>query len=241
MYQEKSLILYRKTPEGRHWLTTLGSPAVQLPPVAANQRRVATFITSVISSKLSGCNHIPDSLYLRAEDAISYGANKQMLGMSGVWIKLGVEKPAIGELDDFYSDESFITPRPMTSWGDSYDDWVFMVAKKLGMTDAPRPADQKSYTAAFEQAVSMVRNKTSKIREIFLQGLTSWGLYLKVGFLNNRQELEYVWLKPLDWHDPKSIRAVIMSDPYDCDDYWLGQELKVPVMSIVDYCISSDG
>jgi hypothetical protein len=240
MYQEKSLIMYRQTQEGKHWLTTLGFPPIQLPPVAANQRRVATFVTSVISAKLLVCEKIPDTLYLKVDDAISYGANLSSLGSHGVSLKLDFEKAAVKENDDFYTDEFFITPRPVGKWVNTYDDWVFMIARKLGMNDAPKPAGRETYELALAKVIDSVRKNLCKVREMYLQGLNTWNLYLKVGLLNNQQKVEYVWLKPLDWKNPNYVKAIIMSDPYDCDDYWLGQELHIPVAHLVDYCISND-
>jgi hypothetical protein len=52
MYTEKPLVMYSKNHDGRHWLTTLEFPPIQIAPVAANHCRVAYFLATLISSKL---------------------------------------------------------------------------------------------------------------------------------------------------------------------------------------------
>ena len=66
MLDDSPLIMYRQNQDGKHWLTTLSFPALQLPLVAANQRRVATFVLSCISTRLLDYDNIPFVLKLHS-------------------------------------------------------------------------------------------------------------------------------------------------------------------------------
>ena len=131
MLENQSLIMYRQNAEGSHWLTTLGFPPLQLPLVAANQRRVASFVLSEINHKLTQDTNIPAVINL----------GEKLGKKQDIYVQLELEPPAIKEdyLDGII-DELYLTPRPMGYWAGSYDQWVFSVAKKLGMSDAPKPA-----------------------------------------------------------------------------------------------------
>lgn len=105
--------------------------------------------------------------------------------------------------------------------------------------NAPEPAGEEQYYVALNTAIKKVREKIPNIRDLYRQGTNEWLLHLKVGLLNNNGELTYVWLRPLDWSDVDQVLCEIESEPYDCDDYWIGRVLRVPVSNLVDYSIST--
>lgn len=229
MLDDSPLIMYRQGQDGKHWLTTLGFPALQLPLVVANQRRVATYVLSYISTRLLAYDNIPFVLKLH-----SSSANED------IWINLELETAAISEqMLGFVADDLFLTPRPYGEWAGSYDQWIYMLACKLGMEDAPKPATQLSYGHALQKAIVVSRQKVPDLRQAFAQHDEYVPLYLKIVLLNNKKQKHFVWVKPLVWTEQK-LKVVLVSEPFDCDDYWLGQELEIPEAYIVDYCLTDD-
>lgn len=233
MLEHKPLIMYRQNKEGKHWLTTLGFPPLQLALVAANQRRVATFVLSHISKKLLERNDVPVVLNL--------GKSTDFTKKEDIYIQLELEPPALKEDDfGFIADELYLTPRPMGYWAGTYEQWIFMLARKLGMEDAPKPASQSSYDFALQKAIMLARQKIPYLKESFNQGFEEWELYFKVALLNNNRETNFVWAKPISWNKANKVKVKLMSEPYNSDDYWLGQELEVPESYIIDYCLTED-
>ncbi len=230
MLHDNPLIMYRQSQDGKHWLTTLGFPALQLPLVAANQRRVATYVLSCISRQLLAYDNIP--LVLKLNNTQS---NEE------ICINLELEPAAITEqMIGFVADDLFLTPRPQNGWAGNYDQWIYVLAKKLGMDDAPKPASQSSYELALQKAIMLIRQKIPYLRESFNQGFNEWTLYFKVALLNNYKEKIFVWAKPINWDKANKVKVKLMSEPYNSDDYWLGQELEVPESYIIDYCLTED-
>ncbi len=248
MYPEKPLVIYSKNHDGRHWLTTLEFPPLQIAPVAANHCRVAYFLATLISSKLITYeNNIPMTLSLTRNDVaasrvlaesfpeqIDHGSITDELK-----IRLVFEDAASQHENDIgRNQELFLTPRPMLDWQGSYDEWIYTLARQLGI-NAPEPADEEHYYVALNTAIQTVREKIPNIRDLFLEGTNEWKLRLKVGLLNNSGELSYVWLRPMDWSVVDQVVCEIESEPYDCDDFWVGRVLRVPVSNLVDYSIST--
>lgn len=243
MYQEKPIVMYARNYDGRHWLTTLAFPPLQIAPVAANHCRVAYFLATVISSKLLHCgDKVPEVLRLTRADVrnaqIAAGPDANGDEAGEVFIRLVFESAASSRLSSLQCDERFLTPRPTDDWQGSYDQWIFTIARQLGMSDAPAPADQASYKSALALAIDLVRQKIPDLRELYIQGLSEWRLRFKVGLLNNFHDLEYVWVQPLDWSDIDNVVCMIESEPHNCDGYWSGQVLRVPVSNLVDYSLS---
>jgi len=247
MYTEKPLVMYSKNHDGRHWLTTLEFPPIQIAPVAANHCRVAYFLATLISSKLIKYeSKIPKIISFTREDVFASSAlvdtfpeldSSQKNDM--LMMQLVFEGAASKHEDDIgRNQELFLTPRPMPDWQGSYDEWIYTIARQLGV-NAPVPADESHYYVALSEAVNKVREKIPDIRSFYLQGMNEWVLRLKVGLLNNHGALIYVWIRPTDWSTVDQVVCVIESEPYDCDDYWVGRVIRVPVSNLVDYSIST--
>jgi hypothetical protein len=126
----------------------------------------------------------------------------------------------------------------MPDWQGTYDQWIYSIARQLGV-NAPEPAEEDHYYEALNVAIQKVREKIPNIRDFYLQGMNEWKLRLKVGLLNNSGDLTYVWLRPVDWSTVDQVVCEIESEPYDCDDFWIGRVLRVPVSNLVDYSIST--
>ena len=248
MYQEKPLVIYSKNHDGRHWLTTLEFPPIQIAPVAANHCRVAYFLATLISSKLITYeNNIPMTLSLTRNDVSASRVLAESfpepvdhsLVTDELMIRLVFEGAASQHENDIgRTQELFLTPRPMPEWQGTYDQWIYTIARQLGI-NAPEPADEKHYYVALNTAIQKVREKIPNIRNLYLGGTNEWKLRLKVGLLNNSGELTYVWLRPMDWSVVDQVVCEIESEPYDCDDFWIGRVLRVPVSNLVDYSIST--
>lgn len=131
MYQEKPLVIYSKNHDGRHWLTTLEFPPLQIAPVAANHCRVAYFLATLISSKLIKYeNNIPMTLSLTRNDvaasrvlAESFPEQIDYNSISDeLMIRLVFEGAASQHENDIgRTQELFLTPRPMPDWQGTYD------------------------------------------------------------------------------------------------------------------------
>ncbi len=247
MYQEKPIVMHSKNYDGRHWLTTLDFPPIQIAPVAPNHCRVAYFLANLISSKLIKYdNVIPKILSLTRDDV---SASKVLAGAfpelednqknNMLMVQLVFEGAASRhETDVGRNQEFFLTPRPMPDWTGTYDQWIYTIARMLGV-NAPEAASEDNYYVALETAIQKVREKIPNIRQFYLEGMNEWKLRLKVGLLNNHGVHTYVWLRPTDWSNVDQVVCVIESEPYDCDDYWMGRVLRVPVSNLVDYSIST--
>lgn len=245
MSSNKPLFMYSRNDEGRHWLTTLALPPLQIAPVAANHCRVAYFLATMISSKLAQYqDNMPTVVCLTHEDvrvaAAVLGQDTDLEETNNeVMVRLVLEGAASNQLDGVELVERFITPRPMEDWEGTYDQWIFTVARQLGI-NAPAPADKESYQSALDAVLQKVRQKIPDLRQMYLQGMDEWKLRFKLALHNNRNDIIFVWLQPLDWSDEAEVVCMIESEPFDCDDYWQGRILRVPVSNLVDYSISSD-
>lgn len=245
MSPDKPLFMYSRNHDGRHWLTTLALPPLQIAPVAANHCRVAYFLATIISSKLGQCdNKFPEVLSLTRDDVRAasalIGQHAELEeGQNEVLVRLVFESAASNQLDGVAHDERFLTPRPMEDWQGTYDQWIFTIARQLGI-NAPTPADKESYQVALATAMQKVRQKIPDLRQMYLQGMDEWKLRFKVGVINNSNDTVFLWLQPLDWSDEEQVVCMIESEPFDCDNYWMGRILRVPVSNLVDYAISND-
>lgn len=245
MTPNKPLFMYSRNQEGRHWLTTLASPPLQIAPVAANHCRVAYFLATIVSTKLGQYQDtLPTSLCLTHDDvrvaAAILGQETDLEETANqVMVRLVFEGAASDQLDGVELVEQFITPRPMEDWQGSYDEWIFTVARQLGI-NAPAPASKESYQNALQAVLQRVRQKIPDLRDMYLQGMDEWKLRFKMALRNNKNDIVFVWLQPLDWSDADEVVCMIESEPFDCDDYWQGRVLPVPVSELMDYSISRD-
>ncbi len=103
MLFNKPMVLHSKQADGRHWLTTIDMPPLQIWPVAENHCRVGHFLATLISAKLGSLkSDIPE------------------VAMKG---PEGSEDES--EQDD--DPPQFITPQPPLDWTGDYDKWIVSI------------------------------------------------------------------------------------------------------------------
>ena len=245
MFFDKPMVLQSKQADGRHWLTTLDMPPLQIWPVAPNHCRVGHFLATLISAKLAGLKGtIPKEITLSRADLASvtslsrrYPELKTEAGE--VRIRLVAMKGPEG--DEKEADQpQFITPQPASDWTNGYDKWIVNIGRRLGV-DVPEPGDEKGYEKAMANAADDLQQRLPSLRRRFLAGLDGLNLGFKVGLTTRKGGKEYVWVRPTDWKQEDTVLCVLESQPRDCKGHKLGQKLSLSVGELLDYAIGSPG
>jgi hypothetical protein len=69
MLFDRPTVFHSIQADGRHWLTTMDLPSMQVLPVARNHCRVGHFIATLLSAKLAGLEtEIPGEITLTRKD-----------------------------------------------------------------------------------------------------------------------------------------------------------------------------
>jgi hypothetical protein len=236
---------------GRHWLTTLNQPPLQLGPVAANHLRVGSFLLRILTPRLSAADHAPDELVLTRADVtrdVQPRTGYPEIADPPRPVRVRFElHPGPGyplELlqsagaDEIPADEEtqFFTPLPPIDWPGSFDDWIADAGRALGF-DAPPPLGPETYHQVFADAIAEVQRRLPGIREQFRNAMPGVILALKIGLPTRAGGTEYVWLIAESWGDDGKITATLDSSPHDCEGYASGQRVTIPASEIVDYMI----
>lgn len=245
MSVDQLLVMHSQQKDGRHWLTTLEYPPLQIWPVSNNLCRVGHALATLISSKLSTYADTPSDIELHSADLrdVSSLADRypDSIATGGrVSIRLVKMRGPSGVSDDETDSESlFVTPQPPSDWAASYDQWIVSVSRKLGI-DAPEPAGQEGYERAMKGAADILAQRIPTLRKKFLEGMEGLQLGLKIGISTRSGGIEYVWIRPTSWTNPEVLTAVVESEPSDCDGYVYGQTMSVPCTDLIDYAIGSE-
>jgi uncharacterized protein YegJ (DUF2314 family) len=255
MFFDEPMILHSTTDDGRHWLTSMDLPPLQILPVEGNQCRVAHSLALLLSAKLSDEEaqeglDLPCELTLTRKDleeapALEDRFRPDRVREEGVRIHLELWAAPEGEEGDANDggdeeDEAmFITPVPPPDWAGGYDQWLFETTAALGM-EPPPPLPASSYEAAFSAAVARARQRLPELRAHFLEGMDGLNLGLKTGLATDSGGIEYVWVRPVAWPAPDTLTCVLESEPEDCAAYQLGQQLTLRADDIADYAIGSE-
>lgn len=240
------MVLHSKQADGRHWLTTLDMPPLQIWPVAPNHCRVGHFLATLISAKMASLGNIPEEISLSRADVASvpslssrYPELKTEAGE--VSIRLVAMKGPDGSEDEEEDDDDppqFITPQPTPDWTNDYDKWIVNIGRRLGV-DAPEPGDEQGYEKAMANAAADLRQRLPSLRRRFLAGMDGLNLGFKVGLTTRKGGKEYVWMRPTDWKEESTVLCVLESQPRDCKGYKLGQMLSLSIGELLDYAIGS--
>lgn len=244
----KPIIIHSQREDGRHWLTTIDFPSMQIWPVARNHCRVGRFLANVIAAKLATLDDDVSEIMLTREDVISIETlppNYPEVEDSGgeVLVRLVMQAGPSGvDNDDVENDETpqFVTPQPSSEWTHGYDAWITLIGRQLGI-DAPIPCnDLNGYELEMAKATQELQRRIASLRARYLEGMDGFNLGFKVGLTTISGDKEYVWVSPLDWGDEAILACRLESQPYDCKGYKLGQELRIPIAELFDYAIGSE-
>jgi hypothetical protein len=247
MLFDKPMILHSKQTDGRHWLTTLDMPPLQIWPVAPNHCRVGHFLATLISAKLASLDgDVPEEITLSRADVASVASLSSHYpeletGAGEVRIRLATMKGPDGTEGDEEEDDDppqFITPQPTPGWTSSYDKWIVDIGRRLGI-DVPEPSDEKGYEKAMANAAADLRQRLPALRRRFLAGMDGLNLGFKVGLATRKGGKEYVWVRPTDWKKENTVVCVLESQPRDCEGFKLGQTLSLSAGELLDYAIGS--
>ena len=248
MLFDQPMVLHSKQANGRHWLTTIDFPQLQIWPVAENHCRVGHFLATLISAKLAALKpDASDELKLNRSDVASVAALSkkypELKDEAGeVSIKLVLMKGPDGSNEEAEPDDDpvlFITPQPPLDWKGDYDAWITTIGRRLGV-DAPQPSGEKGYEKAMANAAAEVQQRLPSLRQRFLTGMDGLNLGFKVGLTTTTGAKEYVWVRPTDWKDENVVVCVLESQPRGCKGYKRGQSLNLTVGELLDYCIGSE-
>lgn len=248
MFFAKPMVLHSKQADGRHWLTTMDIPPLQIWPVARNHCRVGHFLATLLAAKLAKLKgNLPEEIVLtradiKSVDSLSNRYPELKTEDGDVRIRMvSMKGPAGSEFEDEEEDDDpvqFITPQPPKDWAGDYDKWIVHVGRQLGV-DVPEPADEKGYEKAMAAAVVQLQQQLPSLRKRFLTGLDGLNLGFKIGLTTKKGGKEYVWVRPTGWSEENTVVCVLESQPRDCKGYKLGQTLNLPVTELLDYAIGS--
>src|SRR5882672_1438771 len=214
MLFNKPMVLHSKQADGRHWLTTIDLPPLQIWPVAQNHCRVGHFLATLISAKLGSLKSgIPEAMTLSRADVTSLaslsGHYPELKTEAGdVRIRLVAMKGPEGSEDEPEQDDDppqFITPQPPLDWTGDYDKWIVSIGRSLGV-DVPEPSDEKGYEKAMANAAVELQQRLPSLQQRFLAGMDGLNLGFKIGLTTRKGGKEYVWVRPTDWNDEKTVR-----------------------------------
>ncbi len=255
MFFDEPMILHSVRDDGRHWLTSMDLPPLQILPAEGNQCRVAHSLALLLSAKLSDEEaqeelDLPCELALTCADlervpALEDRFRPERVREDGVRIRLELwpaPEDEEGDAEDEGGEEDqamFITPVPPPGWTAGYDQWLFETTAALGM-EPPAPQPASSYEAAFSAAVARARQHLPELRARFLAAMDGLNLGLKTGLKTDSGGIEYVWVRPVAWPEPDTLTCILESEPDDCAAYRLGQQLTLRTADIADYGIGSE-
>ena len=244
MFFAEPMVMHSQQDDGRHWLTTVDFPPMQILPVAANHCRAGHFLARVLSMKLASGEGVPEELTLTRADVVD--RKPEVAGEAGevrVRFELRPAPPDVQGADadgDDDEDVEFVTPVPPSSWTGGYDAWIHTAARRLGL-DAPPARDPSGYNGEMAEATAEVQRRLPGLRDRFRAGLGDLKMGLKVGLPTRSRGLEFVWMLPLEWPAGGPIRCQLMSEPRDCEGFALGQAVSVAERDVMDYVIGSEG
>lgn len=247
MFFDQPQIFHSQREDGRHWLTSMDFPPLQILPVAGNQCRVAHALAMLLCARLAAAElELPCELTLTRADLeaapdFAHRYNALRVRREGVPLRLEMRGGPGREPGDEAADDDveFITPVPPAGWPGSYDQWLYQATSALGM-EPPEPMPHSAYARALADAIAQARNEIPALRQRFLQGMDGLNLGLKIGLKTGAGGTEYVWTRPIDWSDPDMLICILESQPYECEGYEIGQRLALPLGDIVDYGIGSE-
>jgi len=249
MFFDKPMVLHSTRDDGRHWLTTMDIPPLQIWPVARNHCRAGHFLATLVAAKLAALKgDVSEEMTLSRADIKSVNSLSKRypeLKTEGgdVSIRLLMMKgPEGNEFEDEEDEDDgpvqFITPQPPQDWTASYDQWIVHVGRQLGV-DVPEPADETGYEKAMANAAVELQQQLPSLRKRFLAGMDGLNLGFKIGLTTQKGGKEYVWVRPTSWQEESVATCVLESQPRDCQGYKLGQTLDLPVAELLDYAIGS--
>ena len=244
---DEPVVLHSQNEDGRHWLTIVEMPSIQLWPVAANHCRVGHFLAKIIVAKLARLEAEPFELMLTRADVAEVRSLASFPELDGeaadVHLVLRYEpEPDSNDSESEGRDDVpyFLTPQPPDNWSSGYDAWITFAGRALGM-DAPEPIlDPTCYEQELAAATTAFQRKIPDLRTRFLAGLGSLKLGLKVGLATRFGGMEYVWVRPVNWHNNASVKCILESQPRNCKGYKYGQELVLGPSQFLDYLIGSE-
>lgn len=249
MFFDKPMVLHSTQDNGRHWLTTMDIPPLQIWPVARNHCRAGHFLATLLAAKLAKLKgNLPEEITLTRADikAVKSLSNRypELKTEGGdVRARMVLMKGPEGAEDELDEDEDddpvqFITPQPPKDWAAGYDQWIVHVGRQLGV-DVPEPADEKGYEKAMANAAVELQQQLPALRKRFLAGMDGLNLGFKIGLTTKKGGKEYVWVRPTGWREENIVVCVLESQPRDCKGYKLGQTLNLPIAELLDYAIGS--
>ncbi|MDB6057137.1 MAG: hypothetical protein JWO95_981 [Verrucomicrobiales bacterium] len=246
MFFDQPMILQSKQADGRHWLTTLDVPPLQIWPVAPNHCRVGQFLARLISAKLASLKSgVPEEMTLTRDDVTGLKALARYAelkaGEAEVRVRLVMMNgpaDAVTELEED-EDSKFVTPQPPLGWESDYDTWIMTIGRNLGVA-VPTADCENEFERAMAGAAAEVQRRLPSIRERFVAGMQGLNLGLKVGLTTRQGDKEYVWVRPTDWQDENALVCVLESQPRACEGYKRGQTLNLAMGELFDYAIGSE-
>jgi hypothetical protein len=249
MFFNQPMVLHSRQDDGRHWLTTVDLPPLQIWPVAPNHCRMGHFLANLVSTKLTTLKgSLPAEITLNRADVAAVKSLARFPELKDeaaeVRVRLVMMKGA-GEsaaaLEDEEGDVSveFVTPQPPLDWNGDYDTWIVMVGRSLGV-DVPAPDLENGHEKAMTSAAVQVQQRLPSLRQRFLRGMDGFNLGLKVGLRTRQGGKEYVWVRPTDWKDENGLLCVLESQPRQCPGFKRGQTLNLRMNELFDYAIGSE-
>lgn len=247
MFFEQPMIIHSQRADGRHWLTSIDFPPLQILPIEGNQCRVGYSLALLVSSCISKLDsNSLNELCIIKDDLINtpdFEHRFDIEKVSNEEILLNLEmKPAPlsdGTEDENYDDVEFITLLPPKDYKGTYDQWIFDITLALGM-EPPIPMNMESYDEVMNQAIKKVKVKIPELRDRFLSGLNGLNMGLKIALSTDSGGKEYVWVTPTNWDNEREIMSILESEPYECSKYIYGQELQISIDDILDYVLGSE-
>lgn len=240
------MVLHSRQDDGRHWLTTVDMPPLQIWPVAPNHCRVGHFLANLISAKLATLKSLPAELTLSRDDVAAVKSLVRYPELKDeaaeVRVRLVMMK---GPADSATAEEGeddpveFVTPQPAADWKGDYDSWIVMIGRSLGV-DVPTPDLQNAHEEAMTNAAAQVQQRLPSLRQRFLKGMDGFNLGLKVGLTTRQGGKEYVWVRPTDWTDENGLLCVLESQPRQCPGFKRGQTLNLRMSELFDYALGSE-
>lgn len=232
----------------RTWFTTLGPPALQLPPVQQRHREIARALLAAVGHKLRrlGGAGPPLSLDLdlwdlRAVPGWSGFAPENQTDGSPFWIGLAW-RPAPASTEPPPADEPlFLTPVPLTAVANT-DRWLWLWAAQLGLV-APAPWDPDGYHQAFAALSGHLQQSAPQLRQRFLAGLPEGHcLRFLVELPDGEGGQHRVWVQAADWRQADAVRCMLLVVPDAVPGLTSGEHCTWPVDQLLDYAINdADG
>lgn len=240
MLFDEAMIIHSQRDDGRHWLTTIDMPSMQLAPVAPNHCRAGHFLLKVISAKLAQCDTTPSALVLTRADSASLATWLAPDGGAGAEVALQLAMCGAPDDGDGEDSDQFLTPQPPAHWTQGYDAWIAFAGRALGIEVPDADLDPDGHVQEMEKATAAFQQRLPQLRARYLAGMDGLNLGFKLGLATGAGGMEYVWVQPTGWQDPAVLACTLESEPHDCAGYSYGQQLAVPVTQLTDYAIGSE-